>query len=148
MCVSPKKTCCSSISNFDSQKHCLFCDETCNIEKDPTHPGYWRNAFLCRTVVYKSAGEVEIKQEILRTCQTHVEKWSAGVQILVLGAVNDLHAADARYHAECKLNFMSPRHVHVAIATTSSSSKRAESNSSFEHVTEVILEDKSVCGMI
>ena len=38
--------------------------------------------------------------------------------------------------------------ILVAIATTSSSSTRAESNSSFEHVTEVILEDESVCGMI
>ena len=33
--------------------------------------------------------------------------------------------------------------ICVAIATTSSSSTRAESNSSFEHVTEVILEDFS-----
>ena len=64
------------------------------------------------------------------------------------GTVNDLHAADARYHAKCKFNFMSPRHVSVAIATTSSSSTRAESNSSFEHVTELLLEDESVCGMI
>ena len=38
--------------------------------------------------------------------------------------------------------------IRVAIATTSSSSTRAESNSSFEHVTEVVLEDESVCGMI
>ena len=53
------------------------------------------------------------------------------------GTVNDLHAADARCHAECKFNFMSPRHP-CSNATTSSSSTRAESNSSFEHVTEVI----------
>ena len=38
--------------------------------------------------------------------------------------------------------------ICVAIATTSSSSTRAESNSSFEHETEVILEDESVFGMI
>ena len=38
--------------------------------------------------------------------------------------------------------------ILVAIATTSSSSTRAESNSSFEHAPEVILEDESVCGMI
>ena len=36
----------------------------------------------------------------------------------------------------------------VAIATTLSSSRRAELNSSFEHATEVILEDESVSGMI
>ena len=38
--------------------------------------------------------------------------------------------------------------IRVAIATTSSSSTRGESNSSFVHVTEVNLEDESVCGMI
>ena len=41
---------------------------------------------------------------------------------------------------------MSPRHVRVlrvAIATTSSSSKRDESTASFEHETIVIFEDES-----
>ena len=65
-----------------------------------------------------SAGKFDMKQEILRTCQTHDDKWSAKVRILVLGAVNDLHAADARYHVESKLNFMSPRHVRVSVAST------------------------------
>ena len=75
-----------------------------------------------------------MKQEILRTCKTHGDKWSAEVLILVLGAVNDLHAAGTRYHAECKLNFMSPRHVRIAVASTSSSPEKAEPDSSFEHV--------------
>ena len=78
--------------------------------------------------------KIDMKQEILRTCQTHGDKWSAEVRILVLGAVNDLHAADARYYAECKLNFMSPRLVRVAVASTSSSPEKAKSDSSFEHV--------------
>ena len=75
-----------------------------------------------------------MKQEILRTCQTHGDKWSAEVRILVLGAVTELDAVDARYHAECELNFLSPRHVRVAVASTSSSPEKAESDSSFEHV--------------
>ena len=75
-----------------------------------------------------------MKQEILRTCQTHGDKWSAEVRILVLGSVNDLHAADARYYAECKLTLLSPRHVRVAVSSTSSSPEKAEPDSSFEHV--------------
>ena len=59
---------------FDFQKHCLFCGETCNLEKDPTHTGYLCREFLCKTVGYKSAGKVEIKQKILRAFQTHIDK--------------------------------------------------------------------------
>ena len=84
-----------------------------------------------------------MNQEILKTCQTRGDKWSVEVRIRVLGAVIDLHAADAKYHADCKLNFMSPRHVRVAVASTSSASEKAESDSSFEHVAEVMLEDES-----
>ena len=42
-----------------------------------------------------------------------------------------------------KINFMSPRHVRVAVASISSSSEKAESDSSFEHVAEIMLEDES-----
>ena len=42
-----------------------------------------------------------------------------------------------------KINFMSPRHVRATVASTSSSSEKAESDSSFEHVAEIILEDES-----
>ena len=34
------------------------------------------------------------------------------------GAVSDLHAADARYHYDCKTNVMAPRSVQLAKAST------------------------------
>ena len=37
--------------DFDFQKHCLFCRETCNVNKDLKHPACWRWAYLCRTVM-------------------------------------------------------------------------------------------------
>jgi len=43
--------------------------------------------------------------------------------VRVGGAVSDLHAADARYHYECKTRFMAPKSVQLA-ATASSSAVR------------------------
>jgi len=37
----------------------------------------------------------------------------------VHGALSDLHAADARYHHDCRCNFMSPRSLQFAAAHTS-----------------------------
>ena len=48
--VSPRKRRQSSMPDFDFQMHCLFCGETCNVNKDPKHPAHWRRAYLCRTV--------------------------------------------------------------------------------------------------
>ena len=60
----------------------------------------------------------------------------------MLGAVSDLHAADARYYAECKLNFMSPKHVRLAAAGSTLSSEQAKVDSAFEHVADVMLKDE------
>ena len=131
------------MQDFDFQMHCLFCGETCNLEKDPKNPGRWRKAYLCRTVGDTSAGESDMKQEILNVCQTRHDEWSAEVRVRVLGAVSDLHAADTRYHAECKLNFMSPKHVRLAAAGSTLSSEQAKVDSAFEHVADVMLKDES-----
>ena len=53
--------------DFDFQKHCLFCGETCNVNKDPKHPARWCRAYLCRTV---GDEYTDFKQEILKVCQT------------------------------------------------------------------------------
>ena len=45
-------------------------------------------------------------------------------------------------------NFMSPKHVRVAVASTSSSSEKAESDSSTEHLAEVMLEDEVMYGLL
>ena len=97
--VSPRKTRRSSMPDFDFQKHCLFCGETCNVNKDPKHPARWHRAYLCRTVGDEHA---DFKQEILKVCQTRGDKWAKEIRVRVRGDVSDLHAADARYHDDCK----------------------------------------------
>ena len=67
-CVSPKKTQLSSKPKFDFQKHCFSVVKHAILkkEKDPKHPGRWRRAVICKTVGDKSAGEIDMKQEILK----------------------------------------------------------------------------------
>ena len=59
--------------------------------KRPKHPGCWHRALLCKTVGDKSAGGIDMVQEMLKTCQTRGDKLSAEMRICVLGAVSDLH---------------------------------------------------------
>ena len=61
------------------QKHCLFCGETCNLEKDPKHTGCRHRAFQCKTVGDKTTGGVDMKQEMPELCQTRGGKWSSEV---------------------------------------------------------------------
>ena len=42
-------------------------------------------------------------------------KWASEVRVRVCGAVSDLHAADARYHKSCRVNFMFPRSTSAAV---------------------------------
>ena len=48
------------------------------------------------------------------TCAVRNDDWGELVRIRVEGAISDLHAADARYHVDCKASFLSSRNVTCA----------------------------------
>ena len=102
----------SDTPKFDFMEHCLFCGEPCDLNKDYKNPGRWRQAFLCRTA---ERGEQQtFKQSILDVCNAHQDEIGQTVKMRVLAGVSDLHAADARYHDDCRKAFMSPRSVASA----------------------------------
>ena len=138
--VSPRKRRRSSLPDFDFQKHCLFCGETCNVNKDPKHPTRWRKAYLCRTV---GDDGTDLKQEILKVCKSRGDKWAEDVCVRVHGALSDLHAADARYHDDCKLNFMSPKMIRQAAASATTSAENIDTDLSFEQLISVMIENQS-----
>ena len=39
----------STVQGFSFKEQCIFCGESCAIEKDKKHPHRWRRAVLCRT---------------------------------------------------------------------------------------------------
>ena len=58
--------------------------------------------------------------ELLQRNDEHAD----GVRTRVQGAVSDLHAADTRYHVDCKAKFMSVRNIQYS----SSASTSADTN--------------------
>lgn len=88
-------------SKFEFLYHCIFCGLPCDIEKDPKHPDRCRRAVLCRTAD-RGSGAKSFKGVILETCDTRNDGWASEVRVCVLGALSDLHAADARYHVDCE----------------------------------------------
>ena len=130
----------SDTPKFDFQTHCIFCGEYCNVQKDPKHPERWRKAYLCRSIGEGKA--VDPKVDILEKCNERGDKWSEEVKLRIHGSVSDLHAADARYHVDCKGKFMSPRNVRLASASTSTASESTDSDDVFEVLVNEMLKDQ------
>ena len=83
------------------------------MEKDPKHPDRWRKVILCRT---DDRGEAKktFKEVILNICTQRSNVWGKQVKFRVHGALSDVHAADGRYHEDCKNSFMIPSAVQRA----------------------------------
>ncbi len=70
---------------------------------------------LCKTA---DRGEkYTFKQVILNICELRNDEWAGLVKTRIQGALSDLHAADARYHENCKSSFMAPRSVNAAASS-------------------------------
>lgn len=104
----------SEHSAFDFQQHCAFGGEKCIMKPDPHHPGHWRTAKLCRTADLGKG--TSFKDAILNVCHQRKDAWAKEVEHRVLGAISNLHAADAHYHNDCRCKFMSPQSVQIAAA--------------------------------
>jgi hypothetical protein len=50
----------------------------------------------------------------LEICRERGNQWANDVQVRLEGALSDLHAADARYHMDCKAKLTSPKSVTYA----------------------------------
>lgn len=105
-----KRTRRSESTGFDFKIHCIFCGEQCIESRDSKNPSRWRPVNRCRTL-YTKPGQKSMKDAILDVCKQRSDTWSQEVELRVRGAVSDLHAAEARYHVDCKPAFMAPKSV-------------------------------------
>ena len=69
-------------------------------EKDDRHPDRWRKFYVISTV--NTRNWTNFKNYILNLCSIRNDTWSHDVKFRVDSAISDLHAADARYHQDCK----------------------------------------------
>lgn len=123
--IPSKKTRQSTSASFNFQQHCIFCGELCNLKRDSKHPDRWRDAYLCREIEEKGR-KTSFKAAIIQACNVRSDNWAADVRLRVEGAISDFHAADARYHVDCKSRFMSPKSLESACNTSTSGTQEVD----------------------
>ena len=87
-------------------QHCLFCGEKCDVVKDPKHPDRWRPAYSCR--VGETFGNRGLREAILEACEVRNDTQSEQIRVRMGGVLTNLHAADVRYHVDCKVTSCLP----------------------------------------
>ena len=95
----------------------MFCGKTCILTKDPRHPDRWRPAYLCKTSERKR--RPIYKETVQKACDERNDEWATKVRVRLRDtrANQDLHAADARYHDDCRRIFTNERNVESAKKT-------------------------------
>ena len=111
---SPTKRTRSNVPGFKFKRDCIYCGGECNITKDERHPDRWRASFLILATKTKDL-KAKTKAIILDKCSKYETKgYSEEAELIrmrVLSALDDLHAADARYHLDCRVRFDSGKLV-------------------------------------
>ena len=125
-----------STSVFDFKRHCLYCGNACELNKDPKNPQRWRPAFPCRSTLTEH-GDRPYKEYLLDKCHSRNDQWAHEVQSRIKGAVSDLHAVDARYHKDCMSIFVSNRCLAENPKDTS------VTDEALWHVIEILQADRS-----
>ena len=50
----------------------------------------------------------------MEVCDSRKDEFAKQVEVRIMGPISDLHAADARYHDDCRKSFMSSRSIASA----------------------------------
>ena len=125
--------------SFHSLVTVYFDGLQCNVEKPAKNPGRWRKAYLFRQVESAETGE-SVKEILLQKCNERKDKWGGEVRLRIQGAESDLHAADARYHADCRSKFIGKRNANAA---TSTSIPSRDSDTAFDNIVKCMEFDMS-----
>ena len=89
---------------FDFKTNCLYCGEACDVDKNVKNPSRWRPSYMVRSTHSEHESQ-PYTEFILSKCKERADEWSEEVQLRLQGALSDLHAAEARYHVDCRNRF-------------------------------------------
>lgn len=78
----------------------------------------------------------------MKVCGERRDTQSAEVRVRVSGAVSDLHAADGRYHADCKLDFLSHKSIKHAQEKSGAQPLFEDIDVPFESVKDSLIQNK------
>ena len=124
----------SEMLNFEFKKHCIFCGEYC-VAFDNKNPSRYRLVSQCRSA--EISGERSFEDLILDRCDERSDVQSEEVRIRLVGAQTDLHAADAQYHRDCNMSFMSARNV-ISAHSKAAHSASTSPDDSFQSLIDVM----------
>ena len=134
-----KRQCRSDVRNFDFNTQCLFCGDVC--EPDTKHPNRHKRVILCKTA--DRPQRKSFKAAIVDKCHARGDQWSNEVLVRVEGAVIDLHAADARYHYDCKTKFVAPKVVRLATASVSGDQASIQGDPAYDKLVREMSAERS-----
>ena len=106
-----KRSRCSDTTSLYFKERCFFCSDVCELKGYGENPSRRRRSVLCRTA---DRGNQNTFKNVIRVYDSRHDEVSEIVKLRMLGVVSDLHAADARYHDECKKRFMASHSVSSA----------------------------------
>ena len=66
-------------------------------------------------------GNSGLKEAIYEACEQRKDSQSEQVRVRMAGVLTDLHAADVRYHVDCRASFMCSRSIQAASRQSNSS---------------------------
>ena len=99
---------------------------------------------LCCVEQPNEVHKKSFKYIILETCDSRGDNSARHVRLRVDGAVSDLHAADGRYHYDCRTAFMAPRAAQFAASSTSGDKQHTDnSDDTFYKVVKLMSEDRT-----
>ena len=136
----PAKKLRRSSSEFEFMKHCLYCGQLCNLDKDPKNPERWNPAYKCRSTVSEH-DRTPYKQYLLTKCDDRADSWAEEVRGRLQAAISDLHAVEARYHKHCMSLFFSKRNLTPCGSSVSTTQVRIDEG--LHHITSLMSDDKS-----
>lgn len=73
-------------------------------------------------------------------CDVGNDEWTEQVRIRDQGVVEYLHAAETRYHTDCRAHFLDPSNVTKAAAKCS---QHEEEDTLMQHVIDLIMKNQS-----
>ena len=123
---------------FSFLQYCVFCGGKCDIVKDPKHPDRWHPAYVCREG--ETFGNRGLKEAIFEACEKRKNAQSEQIRVRMAGVYTDLHAADVRYHVDCKATFLSPKSIQAVIRQSSSSKLK---DAAFDSVIKYLAKNKA-----
>ena len=136
----PKRVRRSEHPIFSFLQHCLFCGGKCDVVKDPKHPDRWCPAYVCREgETFENRGLEEV---IFEACEKRKDTQSEQIRVRMGGVFTDLHAADVRYHVDCKVTFINPKAIQAAVHKGFKTSSSELKDNAFDSVVKYLAENK------